>query len=569
MKREQQLVQTAQTQGLLPPAANEALHDPSPSWVVTLVSLIGAQFAVWPFLIVIAFMGGESLIKAPQSFFVAAILIGVAIIGLRGKQPLFVSHLSFTAMLTGFAVLFISMTFYLKAGYSVFVVLLLAQLGAAWCVRVDWVQRILGMGATLAFLMIVPQLLFGTEDANMRVTWWFPQTNNALVLAMGWAAWCAYEVRFSGRKVALQLAAFVEGVGVALLCLQIYTSGALFTMGSNRFGGMQSRQGSADSATAGLSNLFEFNGYVVLHIFLVAGSWWWLTRRWALGSVDKRREWALITVVYLGLAVSSFFRHDGGVVVLVGTAALATGRSRMVALALVVLLAQLSGFYYALQWPLVDKATLLVAAGVFLGLFLWVVRKQFNAPVIANVANQTKSQRSVWTIGLIAAGAALALGAANYDVAKKERVISGGQKIYISLAPRDPRSIMQGDYMALNFGFPREIENQLDALNTDRSTKQANVVAKLDARGVAQVLRLAADNETLASGEILLPLMHKNQRWVLVTDAFFFPEGQGVPFKQARFGEFRVLSDGRALLVGLADESLVTIRPKKMDDPEQ
>jgi uncharacterized membrane-anchored protein len=256
------------------------------------------------------------------------------------------------------------------------------------------------------------------------------------------------------------------------------------------------------------------------------------------------------------------------VVVLVGTAALATGRSRMVALALLVLLAQLSGFYYALEWPLVHKALVLVAAGAFIGLFLWVVRRQFH-PALAPASSSAVPQRSMLTMGLIAAGAVLALGSANYDVAKKERVIAEGQKIYISLAPRDPRSIMQGDYMALNFGFPREIESQLDSINTDRSAKQATVVAKLDARGVAQVLRLANDPESLAKGEILLPLIHKNQRWVLVTDAFFFPEGQGVPFKQARFGEFRVLSDGRALLVGLADDKLAAISPKKIADPDQ
>lgn len=46
------------------------------------------------------------------------------------------------------------------------------------------------------------------------------------------------------------------------------------------------------------------------------------------------------------------------------------------------------------------------------------------------------------------------------------------------------------------------------------------------------------------------------QRWVLVSDAFYFPEGQGQPLQAARFGEFRVLPDGRALLVGLADAQL-------------
>ena len=38
-----------------------------------------------------------------------------------------------------------------------------------------------------------------------------------------------------------------------------------------------------------------------------------------------------------------------------------------------------------------------------------------------------------------------------------------------------------------------------------------------------------------------------------MTDAYFFPEGEGKRFEAARFGEFRVLADGRALLIGLVD----------------
>ena len=87
------------------------------------------------------------------------------------------------------------------------------------------------------------------------------------------------------------------------------------------------------------------------------------------------------------------------------------------------------------------------------------------------------------------------------------------------------------------------------------------VVVRLDARGVAQPLRAARPGETLARDERLLPALRKNGRWTLVTDAYYFPEGQGQPFQQARYGEFRVLPDGRALLAGLADEHLRAIEP--------
>ena len=48
----------------------------------------------------------------------------------------------------------------------------------------------------------------------------------------------------------------------------------------------------------------------------------------------------------------------------------------------------------------------------------------------------------------------------------------------------------------------------------------------------------------LTDGEIFLPLRQLKGEWVPVTDAFFFPEGQGGHFAEARFGDFRVLPMG-------------------------
>ena len=72
---------------------------------------------------------------------------------------------------------------------------------------------------------------------------------------------------------------------------------------------------------------------------------------------------------------------------------------------------------------------------------------------------------------------------------------------------------------------------------------------------------MARFGEMLAADERLLPVLHKNGCWTLVTDAYHFPEGRGRPFQQARYGEFRTLPDGRALLAGLADGHLQAIEP--------
>lgn len=561
------LVRAAQAEGLLPEAATSVLDDPAPSWVVTTLSFVGAQFAVWPFLLVLASIGAGVFFELPGSLLMAGVLIAGAVGGLRSQAALFVLQLCVTALLVGLGLLAFSLAQAFHSINLMLALLLIVQVGVALLVRVAWVQRLLGFLAALTWMMLHVGAPEGGYDHVMR--WLFPGVLNAVLLALAWAAWALYEPRLSVQPLARQVAAFADGVGVALLAVALYTSGAAFVSSGMFDAG---RTGSADSALAGTARLFALTPRVALQALLVALAGLGLVRHWGLLAADKRRELALVALAYGCWLVFGFFTHDGGVVALVGTAAIATGRKRLALLALVVLLAQLSGFYYALGWPLAQKAAVLAGVGALLGLTLAALHWLGRAPLAASVsaspaahpaslAEQARQARQAWTLALIFGGVVLALGAANHDVLNKEQVIRDGQKIYVALAPRDPRSLMQGDYMALNFGFPPAIETALAQADPDDRQSRAVVVARLDARGVATVLRVARAHEAPAAGELLLPLKRMQQRWVLVTDAFYFPEGQGQPLQAARFGEFRVLPDGRALLVGLADEQL---RPLKL-----
>jgi uncharacterized membrane-anchored protein len=146
-----------------------------------------------------------------------------------------------------------------------------------------------------------------------------------------------------------------------------------------------------------------------------------------------------------------------------------------------------------------------------------------------------------------AAGLVLVLGGANYTVWDHERTLAQGQAMYLALAPVDPRSLMQGDFMALNFA--------LGARLPPDAPQHGRMVVKLDERRVAEYVRLHA-GEALAPGEALLEYRLRNNRTRIVTDAWFFEEGRGDRFAGARFGELRVRADGQALLVGMADAAL-------------
>jgi len=124
--------------------------------------------------------------------------------------------------------------------------------------------------------------------------------------------------------------------------------------------------------------------------------------------------------------------------------------------------------------------------------------------------------------------------------------------VFVELAPVDPRSLMQGDFMRLNFRMPPEV---LAAAGSLLDKKRPFVVARRDARGVLTPLRLDR-GEPLGADEMRIELTPAGGGWVFVSDAWSFAEGEGARWAAARYGEFRVDSSGHALLVGLRGANL-------------
>jgi len=58
---------------------------------------------------------------------------------------------------------------------------------------------------------------------------------------------------------------------------------------------------------------------------------------------------------------------------------------------------------------------------------------------------------------LIVAVTMLILTAINFKIYQTEHFLKDGKSVYLKLAPVDPRSLMQGDYMAFRY----DIENSL------------------------------------------------------------------------------------------------------------
>jgi len=156
---------------------------------------------------------------------------------------------------------------------------------------------------------------------------------------------------------------------------------------------------------------------------------------------------------------------------------------------------------------------------------------------------------------LLIISSVLVLIALNFAIFEKEQLKKKGDTVLLVLAPVDPRSLMQGDYMALRY----EMERQTPLLNEDSSG--GYLVLTLDQNKVGSFKRFYQEGETLANDEKLLRYRLKRSSIQIAPNAFFFQEGQGQLYQKARYGEFKVDESGNHLLVGLVDEHFKRIEP--------
>ncbi len=146
---------------------------------------------------------------------------------------------------------------------------------------------------------------------------------------------------------------------------------------------------------------------------------------------------------------------------------------------------------------------------------------------------------------LLLAGLAM-LAFVNLGIYQRERLLTDGRVVLLRLSPVDPRSLMQGDYMRLNF----EVADQAFPAAASTPKADGHVVVFVDPGGVGRFRRFAG-GRPLGPGEIALRYRIRGGRANFATDAYFFEEGRAGHFAGAAYGEFRVGGDGEMILTGL------------------
>ncbi len=140
------------------------------------------------------------------------------------------------------------------------------------------------------------------------------------------------------------------------------------------------------------------------------------------------------------------------------------------------------------------------------------------------------------------------LGLFNNSILQKEELLSNGQLILLELAPVDPRSLMQGDYMDLRYAIS---ENS----SSDSIAKRGFCVVKLEENGVAKKVRIQENKTPLNNNEYLIEYTSRQWRGINIgAESFFFQEGDAEKYENAKYGGVRVDNQGNSLLIGLYDE---------------
>lgn len=285
---------------------------------------------------------------------------------------------------------------------------------------------------------------------------------------------------------------------------------------------------------------------------------------------------ALAAVVMLFSALPVIGLSSALLVLLVGFARRNTLLMVMGGLAM---LGFIGWYYYSLQITLLQKSMILMVIGGVLLLGVILLKYSFTS----NEKNDSEHQvvkfgLTTWQKLVTFLTLVLCLVGINHSIRQKELVLTNGQSVLLELAPVDPRSIMQGDYMRLRFAMAEQIRvnSPLSSLTGRQENHHGHVLVRLDEQGVGHFYALVNEQsieamdqlshkEGVADSMLKLQYRIRDNRVQFATNAFFFQEGDAKLFDAARYGQFKVSGDGELLLTAMYDDGYELLGENRMD----
>lgn len=501
-------------------AVTTRLPEPHPWYVATAVSLtiwVGAV-ALGSFLVAIRMFSSAEMQLAG-----GVMLLGLGAVCSRAATGLLRLHLSLIGYASCTALLFV----FLDNGVE------------------------LGKGATLLGVAAVQALCFLFIDARpVRFKAMF-----GMVLAL-WGA--ALESRGAGTIDALVLAA-----SVLLTGLWLYEA----RLSATPVGRMVRPAGFALAAGLLWLSTFSLTTWTEARpawpTFTAAGlaALLLVVTRVAAREAESGRGNGAVRLAVAGIvALAALAAHSPAI--LTAVLVLALGRLRkepvLEGLGLLGLVGFAVWLYYGMHVSLLWTSVALAAAGVALiAARAWLLRggvarpEPVGASVLSPQPRVRPKARRAWLALPSLAVVAAVLGL----VVHKEHIVSEGRTVLLELAPQDPRSFLQGDYVALGYAASEPL---LAAVGWD-SPQDHLAVFRIDEDGVGHYVAVD-ERAALADDEVRIRAMRRRFGYAFGADSYFFSEGRGGEWERARYAELKVAADGSSVLVGLRDKERALMR---------
>jgi uncharacterized membrane-anchored protein/uncharacterized membrane protein len=525
---------------------HEAQANNETPWPVVMLTAVGALIATIPLLLFFAFLimttfGESYLSRGPMIYIVGGITLAVAFLILRKPEK--------SRFLEMFALVFV-LVGALQLGF-----------GAFRDVGVGLASSLLAIGC-FALAMLLPQrwiaLLMGVFAAFLMAI-----ALHAHLFGFG-SFWFRNSSSPNGFQLGLFMLQLIEVIMVviamAVLIFRPNADAKLHAFATGLIAGtllrLASQSGSTFLSGAFISGIAEpFSGisgsgkYIGVACALIASTWFFMRQR------NSRKP--IIFGAAIAAILLSFLQPLLATPVFIGTVMMAEGRRRLALLSGVIGLWILGGYYYSLSLPLTQKGLILIAIGASLGIIALITRHKTTEISAATAIPDIVLPAKRAGISLIAVGGLAIAGLAGWSIFDKERILRNGRMVMLKIAPVDPRSLLQGDYMTLAFDLP---ERRADTETRQPVGPQPVAVGTVGPDQVVKISKIVLRRPTLKQDEIVIALSVKNGLYVVGSDAWFFKEGDGDRWTAARYGIFRVTPDGTALLSGLADEKREQIR---------
>ncbi|CAK7047975.1 MAG: hypothetical protein DELT_00910 [Desulfovibrio sp.] len=149
-----------------------------------------------------------------------------------------------------------------------------------------------------------------------------------------------------------------------------------------------------------------------------------------------------------------------------------------------------------------------------------------------------------------------------FSASRMERLLATGDDLLLPLAPVDPRALLMGDYMDLDYTLNATIRAAVKNSPRGRERREPSLtaysgyavvkVADSPVPRAASFVRL--DNgDPLGEGEYLLRFKVRGERVITASGAWYFQEGHARQYEEARYGRVKIAENGKTLLVALCD----------------